>query len=282
MTKEEAFDKGLDKWPQMKVTGDPVSKELAEEIILRTDDFFGPYSGGNNHDFDRKAAKLFGKPNKEELDEFIDHSFDIYKQSRDFVQKYGRPGDENFPADKQSEYDDILKQCQDAKAAEDKWYESEEDFKKNLKYIHTEYVHNSWFSSPWIGGPHGWMHPDGTIGFIDNVGKWPSVEDIYNDWMKITEAWPQLNLKVTLMSDEEGSEYNSPVVTMIIHNGTIEFTEDHITEAIDPCRKANAHLTEQLKLGLLDDSRENWYSLDYIKSTFVPLMKKLAESGISK
>lgn len=28
MTKEEAFNKGLPKWPQMKVTGEPVSREL--------------------------------------------------------------------------------------------------------------------------------------------------------------------------------------------------------------------------------------------------------------
>ena len=59
MTKKEAFDIGLPKWPQMRVIGEKVPVELAEEIILRTDDFFGPFSGGNNHQFDKAARKLF-------------------------------------------------------------------------------------------------------------------------------------------------------------------------------------------------------------------------------
>jgi len=34
------FERSLPKWPQMLVTGSPVSEEQALEIIRRTDNFF--------------------------------------------------------------------------------------------------------------------------------------------------------------------------------------------------------------------------------------------------
>jgi len=54
MNNEEFFKIGLPKWPQMIVSGKPVTVEQAKDIIFRTDSFLlehYEYSGGNNHKF---------------------------------------------------------------------------------------------------------------------------------------------------------------------------------------------------------------------------------------
>lgn len=229
ISKEEAFQQGLPKWPQMKVIGKPVSEELATEIILRTDSFFGYGGGGNNHDFDKKARELFG----------------IKERPK---------GMEGF----------------------DDWSESIENFFKAVGYIDTRYVENDWISCCYIYGPHGWIHPDGTIGFINNVGKWPSVKEIYEDWEKIAKEYPQLDLKVTLFSGEECEDNTYPVVTMEIKDGKIEFTDQHITddEKIPVCRKGD--LTD------CSATRENWYTIGELKEKFVPLFEKLKEKNLKE
>lgn len=122
----------------MKVIGKPVSEELATEIILRTDNFFGYGYGGNNNSFNKEVRKLFG------------------------IKEHPK-GMEGF----------------------DEWSESVENCLKAIGHIETQYVENDWISCCFIYGPHGWMHPDGIIGFKDNVGKWPSVEEIYENWEKM-------------------------------------------------------------------------------------------------
>lgn len=61
MTKEQAFEIGLPKWPQCVIFGNPVTKEQALEIIRRTDNFFNGYFG-NNHEFDNSAAQICRLP----------------------------------------------------------------------------------------------------------------------------------------------------------------------------------------------------------------------------
>ncbi len=52
----------LPKWPQMLVWGTPVTPEQAMEIIRRTDTFFTSGYGGNNREFDNRAAAAVGMP----------------------------------------------------------------------------------------------------------------------------------------------------------------------------------------------------------------------------
>lgn len=85
--------------------------------------------------------------------------------------------------------------------------------------IHTEYVRNSWLSCSFIGGPHGWCRPDGRIGFTDNVGKWPSAEDVTKDWQTLATAFPFLRLAATLMSGECCDDHRAPVCTILVRGG---------------------------------------------------------------
>lgn len=85
--------------------------------------------------------------------------------------------------------------------------------------IRTEYVHNSWISSSFIYGPHGWCHPDGTIAFGDNIGKWPSVSEVLSDWTLLAKEFPFLNLDVTLFDGEECEDNILPVVSITVRSG---------------------------------------------------------------
>lgn len=139
----------LPKWPQMIVTGEPVTADQAKDIIFRTDSFLTDpweHAGGNDRHFTKLYRELSGLNTIE--------------------------------------------------------WEDTTALRNKIGFIYTEYVTNDWGSCSFIYGAHGWCHPDGKIFFQDNVGKWPSVEEILDDWTRVAEAFPYLDLTVTLMSGE--------------------------------------------------------------------------------
>lgn len=101
-------------------------------------------------------------------------------------------------------------------------YEENEEWRARWGCIDTEYVTNGWISNCFIYGPSGWCHPDGTIEFVHNVGKWPSPEDIFRDWAKLVEAFPFIEADIVLMSGESCESDTIPVVGFRIRNGVIE------------------------------------------------------------
>lgn len=86
-------------------------------------------------------------------------------------------------------------------------------------HLSMNYVTNDWASCSFIGGPHGWCSPQGVISYQDNVGKWPSVEEILSDWTVLAAAFPFVDLHVTLMDNEECVEGSKPVVNIRVVNG---------------------------------------------------------------
>lgn len=173
------FDRGLPKWPQMRVEGVPVSVEQAKEIIRRTDTFFSyPDNAGNDADYDHRVMKKLGIPK-------------LLNQSV-------VPGD-----------------IGESWEAQDRW-------RKSWGFIETSYVHNTWMSSSFVFGPHGWCHPDGQISYTDNVGKWPSIQEVYDDWSILAKAFPFLNLVVFLMDREECEDGGIPVVGFQVFDGSVK------------------------------------------------------------
>ena len=182
---EEVLSRGLPKWPQMVVTGMPLPWTRAKEVIRRTDSFIGNGSGGNDYEWNRAAAKLLKMP----------HLFDMGPKEA---------SDDKPERNYQEEWD-----------LQEKWL-------KKWGYVQTEYVRNSWLSEAFIFGPHGWCHPDGHIGFTDNVGKWPSCDAIKDDWQTLSSAFPFLDIGVTMMSGEDCNvEANKPVISFRVVSGEV-------------------------------------------------------------
>lgn len=210
----------LPKWPQMLVTGKAVTVEQAKEIIFRTDEFLTDAStySGGNA---RKFNVVYRKLAGLDMLQYERTALDGHK----FTDVYW-----------------------------DKQYE----LRERLKIVKTTYVENRWASSSFIGGPHGWCSPDGVISYSDNVGKWPSIEEIIEDWTTIAQAFPYLDLHVTLMSGESCEDDTHPVINIRVVDGNAfaeapDITVHDIPEKEDMITKFVEHMhfgTLEREIGL--------------------------------
>src|SRR5579884_2905661 len=130
---EHLFDRFLGPYPRMYVTGSSVTQQQAMEIIRRTDQLFESLSTNDYAYLQRIARKL------------------------------------RLPLLEDFERDNLDEQAY--RAARERWNEAHQHWLERWGYISTEYVINDWISSRSARGPRGWCHPDGTIGFLDPVGK---------------------------------------------------------------------------------------------------------------
>lgn len=177
---------GLPKWPMMYTTGVPVMIHQAEEIIRRTDYSLNEWFGGNDYFWRKEVQTKLGQP--------IELSYEEEKEMSGAL--------------KATIYTQKLNEMQ---VWREKW-----------NSIRTDYVTNSWVSCSYIYGPHGWCHPDGQIGFVDNIGKWPSVEAVVEDWKVLCDAFPFLDVAVTLYDGEFCEDSIKPVISIVVKNGTVE------------------------------------------------------------
>lgn len=106
------------------------------------------------------------------------------------------------------------------KESGDDWSLSEH-IKSRIGCIETAYISNDYAISSFIGGPHGWCNPNGTIHFTDNVGKWPSVKELYDDWVIIAERFPFLHLDATMYSGESCESDTYPICTFSVRGTTV-------------------------------------------------------------
>lgn len=96
------------------------------------------------------------------------------------------------------------------------------EFEQSWNFLYLNYLRNDWISSSFIGGPHGWCNPDGELAFCNNIGKWPDVEDVYNDLTILGREFPFLNLTCSLMDGEECEEDTKTLVSMQLKEGKVE------------------------------------------------------------
>ena len=229
LEKEDAYNRGLPKWPQMLVTGTPVTPEQAKEIIFATDSALTSTYGGCGNDRQYEAWFM-----------------GLTHYSRfDLKTPY-------FNSDALSEEErikarELLQKCWDAAS----------EFETRANFLRTEYVRNSWAISAFIFGPGGWMHPDGNIAFIDNVGKYPSVLELATEWSEISARWPFLDVWVTLMSGEGSEDGTRPVVTFHVHDGLVDTFEGTLQPFINKKVVRNFETEFDASSFGLDRSREH-------------------------
>ena len=86
------------------------------------------------------------------------------------------------------------------------YYKQKNAFWKKHKIIELEYLDNGYISNCYVGGCHGWCHPNGTIHFRENIGKWPEWNEIYKECKAIAKAFPYLDMQVYLFNQEHDCE----------------------------------------------------------------------------
>lgn len=218
----------LPKWPQMLVTGKSVTVEQAKDIIFRTDTFFTDASVHSGGNCRAFNAEYRNKAGLTALQVFRNN-----------------PGGHSW-VDVDWDRRDYL--C------------------RRLGVVRTRYVRNEWGSCSFVGGPHGWCHPDGTIAFTNNVGKWPSVVELLDDWADIAQAFPYLDLHVSLMSGESSMRDTVPLVNIRVVNGqaTVE-SPDLTVHSEQVLADPDTELEQAKWIALIRDSSnelglaEDWY-----------------------
>lgn len=91
--------------------------------------------------------------------------------------------------------------------------------------LELEYLKNSRILSSYVRGPHGWCNWDGEI-FSNNynIGKWPSVETVYNEWKLIAKNFPFLNLKCQLYNGEHFEDGIKPIIEYRVKDGRVSMS----------------------------------------------------------
>lgn len=185
---EKLINRGLPKWPCLLVVGKPVSTDAAKEIIIRTD---GLFFSTNDRTFERHANFLI----------------------------YG------VEAESYNLTTELLKKLNTSNYSKVYDYEN----KQRAKYgtIDLTYLNNRRIVSSYIGGPHGWCDWDGNIGCNTyNIGKWPSIKEVRDDWAAIAKTFPFLDLRSQLLDKEQCEQpQGNPVVEFVVKNGKVRVVE---------------------------------------------------------
>lgn len=105
------------------------------------------------------------------------------------------------------------------------YWDKTDDLRNRLRVVRLEYLANHQIVSSWVGGPHGWVNWNGDV-FCNtfNIGKWPDIQTVAEEWGRIAEAFPYLDLRSQLF-DGETSEDGNPVVEFVVSEGVVVVTE---------------------------------------------------------
>jgi hypothetical protein len=227
------FEIELPKWPALVVVGEPVTKEQAMEILIRTDSL---YFGCNDREWEKELN-------------FIVYGFKDGNVDDRLKEKHGIPKGQYSP----------------------EFYTIKESYLNRYAPIELAYLGNHRIASSWIGGAHGWCSWDGSIGCSNyNIGKWPSVQQVFEDWVAIASEFPFLDLKCQLMNEEAGeSESLKPLVEFRIKDGKVEIYEPGEILAIP------SFGTEDMIARFNDPHGERGCSLETVKEAFEFVEKKI-------
>lgn len=150
-------------------------------------------------------------------------------------------------------------------AAVRNYCKAEHERRNSKGFVVTEYITNDWISCSYTGGPHGWCHPDGTIYYSDNIGKYPDTVDVLKEWKKIAKAFPFLEIYCTLMNGEYCEENIKPLITYHVSKGKVTVL-DKPKELITLNTSIVSETLEKFNRGLdIGVSRENYFTLEKIK-----------------
>lgn len=181
------------KWPRLLVVGQPVTEEQADEILIRTQEWRMLFS--NDRAWLRTVA--------------------------DVAAEFGRPHE----PERRASHDDYLAELSNHWSLMEAWH-------KRLGILNLAYLDNDQVMSAWIGGPHGWCDWSGAIGCSTyNIGKWPSTEEVTEDWTAIAAAFPYLDLTAQLLEEEGegglGGQWR-------VAGGAVEYTEEPTAQVCPP------------------------------------------------
>jgi hypothetical protein len=251
LTESEINAIGLPKWPQIVVVGEPIARERALEILVRTS---GLYFGCNDREWEEFCLAAFGMPSN---------------QARE-----GWPILDNGTPEGKKAFNEAL----------DAYFDEGRKARERFGVLELEYLTNHQIASSYIGGPYGWLSWDGLIGCHEfNIGKWPSANEVFKEWSMIAIEWPFLRLRCQLFNAEQCEEGGVPLIEYKICEGKVTA---HRAEAplVSVLTGVKYHDTaDAVKAIMYDRARERGCSpqvlLEAIKVTKEALARKVTKGA---
>lgn len=191
----------LPKWPAMFVCGKSVTEKQAAEVLIRTDFNLPDFNGScNDQEYIKELNWIFKVPESPRLNDRSDAGKEKWRVSLD------------------------------------KHYVSLSKLREKYKTLDLEYISNHQIASCYAGGTHGWIDWDGDIASNStNIGKWPSVKEVHEEWIQVAKAFPFLNLRCVLFGGEYCEDNIEPLVEFNIKDGEAVCSDDvdDVKDAID-------------------------------------------------
>jgi hypothetical protein len=106
-----------------------------------------------------------------------------------------------------------------------------------------------------------------------NIGKWPSVESVFNEWCLIAEAFPFLKLTCQLFNDEviNATDSRKAVVQYTVEGGKVILSEPR--DILTPKDNLDKHLNN-----LWDLHRERGCSIEQLQEALTYVRAKIAQN----
>jgi len=93
--------------------------------------------------------------------------------------------------------------------------------KQEFGALELSFLRNARIVSSWVGGPHGWCDWAGKIASCNyNIGKYPSVERVTEEWGILARAFPFLDLRCQVLSDKTCMDDLIPTAEWRVVGGT--------------------------------------------------------------
>jgi hypothetical protein len=108
---------------------------------------------------------------------------------------------------------------------------------ERLGILRLDFLVNSQIMSSWVGGAHGWVDWNGNVRCNSfNIGKWPSVDEVFHEWSAIAETFPFLKLRCQLWSGEISEKEIQPLVEFQVEGGavTISLPRERLLDPTEP------------------------------------------------
>lgn len=167
----------------------------------------------------------------------------------------------------------------------DPWHDGPSFWHQNTRveeefhFVPTEYLTLSGrIYSAMIGGAYGWCDWDGRINSVYNIGKWPSIAELDEQWSAVARAFPFLSLTAQVL-DDEASEIGDDTALAgewTVSGGRAVFSH-RPGERIDVDK--STHTTDRWDAWFANEHRERHVDFNRLQEAVAQVREGITTSG---
>lgn len=141
-----------------------------------------------------------------------------------------------------------------------------------MRHVSLGHLQSDWIACSYIHGPHGPVHPNGTVHMEKNFGKWPSVEEIEGELATVAREFPWLEFNLYLWDNPEEERRGDPDISWRLVSGT--WWRAHRPIVLEPSLPAAPGIDAAVMRIMSGNKREQAFSLEGVERLI-----KIARSG---